>query len=413
VRGDRSGSFPLLSPILVEDGLDGCPVRIAVCRVPPACRDDTTKRYATGWGATPEEALRRCWFEGAERYSAQWFGTEATIPRSAAEVGAAAVLPREILLVSEQQYRSRQEWNRKFPGNNDIPTRCAVEQTQEWILPAPVLSTSKRWLPAELSFLGYGANSPGGLSADSSGVAAGSSATDAAVRAFLELVERDAVAIWWYNRLRRPWVDPALLCEPLVAAYEEWAHGRRRTLRLLDLTHDLGIPVVAALSCSAVNGGELALGFGVAPSIAAAARHAVGELAQFEINVAFIRERHNTQGAAGVAPEATSLLHWVATASVEDFPFLKASSGSPIIPISARVSLMTCHDLCARKGLEFLALELTRASCGVPVVRVFVPGLRPKWARLAAGRLYDVPVLMGWLPKPLLEAELNTIPLVA
>jgi ribosomal protein S12 methylthiotransferase accessory factor len=42
---------------------------------------------------------------------------------------------------------------------------------------------------------------------------------------------------------------------------------------------------------------------------------------------------------------------------------------------------------------------------------VVVPGLRHFWARFAPGRLYDVPVKMGWLDKPLLESELNPIPI--
>jgi len=42
---------------------------------------------------------------------------------------------------------------------------------------------------------------------------------------------------------------------------------------------------------------------------------------------------------------------------------------------------------------------------------VIVPGLRHFWARFAPGRLYDVPVQLGWLPQPLAEEELNPIPM--
>ena len=42
--------------------------------------------------------------------------------------------------------------------------------------------------------------------ADSNGCAAGNTREEAIVPGFLELVERDAYAIWWYNRLRvRRW----------------------------------------------------------------------------------------------------------------------------------------------------------------------------------------------------------------
>ena len=39
------------------------------------------------------------------------------------------------------------------------------------------------------------------------GCAAGNTLEEAIVQGFLELVERDAYAIWWYNRLQRPELD--------------------------------------------------------------------------------------------------------------------------------------------------------------------------------------------------------------
>jgi ribosomal protein S12 methylthiotransferase accessory factor len=47
----------------------------------------------------------------------------------------------------------------------------------------------------------------------------------------------------------------------------------------------------------------------------------------------------------------------------------------------------------------------------LPVVKVVVPGLRHFWARFGAGRLYDVPVQLGWRKSPLAETELNPIPM--
>jgi hypothetical protein len=52
-------------------------------------------------------------------------------------------------------------------------------------------------------------------------------------------------------------------------------------------------------------------------------------------------------------------------------------------------------------------LDQTRPDIEVPVVRVIVPGLRHFYRRLAPGRLYDVPVKLGWRDRPLAENELN------
>jgi ribosomal protein S12 methylthiotransferase accessory factor len=58
-----------------------------------------------------------------------------------------------------------------------------------------------------------------------------------------------------------------------------------------------------------------------------------------------------------------------------------------------------------------LVLDQTRPDIGLPVVKVLVPGLRHFWARYAPGRLYDVPVQMGWLAQPLREEQLNPVPM--
>jgi ribosomal protein S12 methylthiotransferase accessory factor YcaO len=59
--------------------------------------------------------------------------------------------------------------------------------------------------------------------------------------------------------------------------------------------------------------------------------------------------------------------------------------------------------------MEMLVLDQTRPDIGLPVVKVIVPGLRHFWRRLGPGRLYDVPVKLGWLEKPLAEEKLNPI----
>jgi len=58
-----------------------------------------------------------------------------------------------------------------------------------------------------------------------------------------------------------------------------------------------------------------------------------------------------------------------------------------------------------------LVLDQTRPEIGLPVVKVIVPGLRHFWTRFAPGRLYDAPVRLGWLERPLAETDLNPIPM--
>jgi ribosomal protein S12 methylthiotransferase accessory factor len=59
--------------------------------------------------------------------------------------------------------------------------------------------------------------------------------------------------------------------------------------------------------------------------------------------------------------------------------------------------------------MEVLVADQTRPDIDMPVVKVMVPGLRHFWPRFAPGRLYDVPVRLGWLAAPTTEEDLNPI----
>jgi len=69
--------------------------------------------------------------------------------------------------------------------------------------------------------------------------------------------------------------------------------------------------------------------------------------------------------------------------------------------------ILLCQRIATARGIEILVLNQTRPDVGLPVVRVVAPGLRHFWARFGPGRLYDVPVQQGWLPRAVQEGELN------
>ncbi|MBM4312401.1 MAG: hypothetical protein FJ122_00615, partial [Deltaproteobacteria bacterium] len=74
-----------------------------------------------------------------------------------------------------------------------------------------------------------------------------------------------------------------------------------------------------------------------------------------------------------------------------------------------REDVRTCVRIARERGMEVLVVNQTRLDIGLPVVKVVVPGLRHFWRRLAPGRLFDVPVALGRLDRPLAEEELNPI----
>jgi ribosomal protein S12 methylthiotransferase accessory factor len=124
------------------------------------------------------------------------------------------------------------------------------------------------------------------LASLSVGVAAGPTFDWAASRAVLELIERDAASLWWIGGRRGkaiPLDQPAMSdIVRLVAALRRETNDR--ALWMLDITTDIGVPVVAALSCDK-EGRQLAYGLASRPSVREAMRAAILELCQTELAI--------------------------------------------------------------------------------------------------------------------------------
>ena len=116
------------------------------------------------------------------------------------------------------------------------------------------------------------------------GCAAGETMAAAELSGLLECIERDAAALWWQGGA------PARAVAPEDAA-PAWALAGRarqgrggRHSRLLDITSDLGVPVVAAISVP-VQGDGFVCGLGCRPTLAEAACAAMRELLQGEVGL--------------------------------------------------------------------------------------------------------------------------------
>jgi ribosomal protein S12 methylthiotransferase accessory factor len=251
--------------------------------------------------------------------------------------------------------------------------------------------------------------------ADSNGNAAGNTLEEAILQGFMELVERDSVALWWYNRLKRPAVDLGSFDEPYLQALQDYYKTQQRDLWVLDITSDLNIPVFAAVSRRTDRAIEdIMLGFGAHFDPKIAILRAVTELNQ-SLPFANIAELDSNP-----VPLEQELKDWLTTATLDNQPYL--APDTRVVPKvytdysqrwsdDLRDDVLTCVEIAAQRGLETLVLDQTRPDIGLSVVKVIVPGLRHFWARLAPGRLYDVPVQLGWLPAPLSEQQLNPVPI--
>lgn len=366
---------------------------------------------STGKGATSLEGRVSAMGEAIERYSGVWQGDEPVVSARLDELDG-AIHPNTCMLFSETQYLTRQETNRSALPPDQVPERFDPTVRHDWTPLWSLTRERQAWLPTALLYYDTPESTAGSACvASSNGAAAGNTLEDALLHGLFELVERDAVATWWYNQLPRPAVEPerfdARHAERLRRAYR--ALGRE--FWALDLTHDLQIPCFAAVSRRVGAGPEEPLfGLGAHLDPGTALRRALSEMNQLVV------VRHARPTPFDRDPR---LLHWLREGSLATHPYLTAHPEAPAVaPASASGSdrgdiadaIRECTRRLADRGLEVLVLDQTRPDIGVPVVRVVVPGLRHIRPRLAPGRLYDVPVSLGWRPTPLQEAALNQLP---
>lgn len=386
------GSSLLYGPVVISDPLLGCPLTVAAGRVRAAKDGDESTYFASGWGTTVEQALQGCLYEADETYFAQII-PEGRILRSRADaIHGRVVEPPGILLFSEEQYDRRDAANRQ--PRNMVPARWDRSAPEDWILSDDRLSTEQAWVPAGLCFLGY---DPGGKqsslpAADSNGLALGINPEDAAMSALLELIERDGTSIWWYNRLVLPRIDPKSMASNTISSYEDWLRRQGRELRLLRLTLDLAVPIVAAIS-SDNSGRGPAMGFAAGASWSAAATRALGELAQCEANLALLSRQAQQQGTARFTPGARQLYRWHQETDLGLYPYLQGGNSGPACADEATLDYASCVKLCREQGLEILAVILMQDEQR-SLVRMFAPGLRSTKPRFGPGRLYSVPATL-------------------
>lgn len=351
--------------------------------------------------------------ESLERYSGAFQRDEERINARVDQLAGAAIDPATLLLYSESQYATRDRWNAFGLRAAQVPERFEPSMSIDWTPVWSLAGNGRKFLPTACAFFGYAAQQGARFAdADSNGCAAGSSLEEALLQGMLELVERDAVAIWWYNRCRRPRFDLDTFKEPYLDTLQDTYRSLGRELFVLDLTTDLGITVCAAVSRRVGHATEdIVLGFGAHLDPRIALLRSVTEMNQ---SLPAVHPAGQPDGTYLYSDHAA--IDWWRTATFECNRYLLPDGSRPattrasLIDRSSgdlRDDITRCVEAAARVGIDFYALDQTRPDIGLDVVRVVAPGLRHFWPRYAPGRLYDLPVKLGWVPAALREEDLN------
>lgn len=251
-------------------------------------------------------------------------------------------------------------------------------------------SGASAWLPAGLCLRRAASDfvPPWPLSI---GCAAGRTPTDAALHALLELIERDAAALWWRGGRRG---RPVPLEDPSMAAAVALLAGLRqgateRVSWLLDLTTDLGVPVLAAIS-TAADGRGLCCGLAARTTRAGAARAAVLEMAQMEMAHAVVLAKQAERGRAALNTRDLALLARHDGIDAGTCGLLHPQGIAPRrpdLPLAPEAAMPALLARLAGHGFAAYGLDLTRPAFGVPVVRIICPGLEVEPSRSIGPRL--------------------------
>jgi ribosomal protein S12 methylthiotransferase accessory factor len=310
----------------------------------------------TGGGATLNEALVACLAEALER-TAQIERVGDVVARQPMS----SDTPRDIRALLEVALRAN---------------GASCEAPADWI-PARALSGSglPSMLPASWCLRRSGtcpAAVPG--AAPSVGCAAAKTVEQATLAALLELVERDAAAAWWWGPRLASLIPEASEAGQAAAELLRLLRGgaTARVTRILDITGELGVPVVAAVS-TFPDGTGFACGLAARPEPANAARAALRELAQMEVGLQLARARHQDLGLAALGPDDRAHLARAAL-HINDLPLTTLPGLRPLSAVEGGLAGLT--DRLRERGIDVWIVDLSRRGGGLAVIKAVAPRLQ-------------------------------------
>ncbi|MBR8431806.1 TOMM precursor leader peptide-binding protein [Burkholderia cenocepacia] len=373
----------------------------------PAAVPDRNRfdRLCSGKGRTDEQARTSALCEALERFSSVYQGDEATVTGSIDGLRADPACDAEPIHVNALQQFSERQFDARDAINaltrdvrKQVPPRFTSRDVIDWTPAWSLVDGRRRLVPLSYCYAETpdSARAPAACVHNPNGCAAGSSLDEAMLQGMLELIERDAVAIWWYNRVERPGIDLASFADPYFDAlvHEYATFGWR--VWALDITTDLTVPTVAALAEN-LQDGRFSIGFGCHPDGRIAVQRALTEVNQL-LDIAadapdpWDRDMLSSTGFLYPSPGTPATTH---------------STWQPLDIASLPAAIAHCVGRIAAAGMDVLVVDKTRPDIGLSVVQVIAPGLCHFWPRFGARRLYSVPVALGWRARPCDETALN------
>ena len=384
--------------------------------------EETHDGFCSGKGITLRQAEISAAGEAAERYNACSYSEEELVYSSFKNVKEKALDPRKLILYLPEQY----------PNITFQPFE--EDAVIGWVNAYSLVNNKPLLVPALQIFLHYRLQNEKENFAEmqSSGLAAGSTLTNAIVSGALELIERDAFMCAWYNCLSCQRVD--VRTHPSADIIELYSNYQKQgvDLHLFKLPTDAPCHVFMAIAIGGLhNGPYISVGLGSDFSSTKASYSALLELAQVRASSDnYYNQPDTRQRIKELAshPELVENLEdhrllYAASDHRAAFDFLlNASSTSFTWDNSqneeADLALTELINYVKKVGSDLVYYNLGTSiteKAGYFSCRVLLPGFQPihfgyKNMRLASHRLYELPVQLGYAKKPSSPGSLNPYP---
>jgi len=331
-------------------------------------------RYGAGGGFTKTQALLSACGEVVERYCSS-FISQNSLTGSFKELKNNYPLlnPSHIELFSDRQYHTE-----------DFPFKKFTEESiVEWVTAYSYKTQTEMYVPAFLVYLPYNKYELGAWHAPSSsaGLACAHTIEEASNRAILELIERDALAVFWLNQLSPPrmiiddWPGANQLKEKCIFSHI--------TYDMFDITSDFQIPVTAVFCFgNSSSGYTAALGLGTSFDSLSSLKKALIENAMGRKAISFYRKKD---------PDKKYLLDFKDVLSFHDHGYLYSTDSSlkeklsflldapqPTTNVMRKIVTSGLREIMLSHGFDVIIKDLTTpdiAENGLRVVRAIIPGL--------------------------------------
>ncbi len=335
----------------------GIPVYSAIR---PSAAEGAVSIYA-GKGATKDQAKASAMMEAFERYSAepQESEIENNLVCGLYDEIEGCINPESLILPNLSFDPRKKELN--------------------WIKTVNIRDDNEYLTPADAVFHPYNfKNSVNLFKSNTNGLASGNKVEEAIFHGMTEVIERDAWSLFEIKRNKAPEINLKNIENPLIIEIVNKFEGAGINIKVVDLTSDVEVATIAAVSDDTVlkDPALLTLGVGTHLDPEIAVLRALTEVAQSRATQIHGTREDTTRAVfmrkAGYERMKRINKHWFGESEdIIELDEIKNRSGK-----SFKEDIETSMKLLKKAGFEdVLFVDLTKPEIEIPVVRVIIPGM--------------------------------------